>query len=64
MGSRTTQPDPPPHDPGTVLHAILRRWEHHTGARKERRSLYHKRTVLAVTAADGAQYVLKEVAKG
>jgi Ser/Thr protein kinase RdoA (MazF antagonist) len=44
--------------------AVLRRWEHHTGPIRESRSLYHKGTVLAVTAESGARYVLKEVAKG
>ena len=44
--------------------AVLRRWAHHTGLVREWRSLYHKGTVLALTAASGARYVLKEVAKG
>ena len=44
--------------------AVLRRWEHRTGPIREWRSLYHKGTVLAVTAETGARYVLKEVAKG
>lgn len=44
--------------------AVLRRWEHYTGPIREMRSLYHKGTVLAVTAESGERYVLKEVAKG
>ncbi len=43
---------------------VLRRWAHHTGPIRESRSLYHKGTVLAVTAESGERYVLKEVAKG
>lgn len=47
-----------------AIATVLRRWEHHTGAVRDWRSLYHKGTVLAVTAQNGARYVLKEVAKG
>jgi Ser/Thr protein kinase RdoA (MazF antagonist) len=47
-----------------AIAAVLRRWEHHTGPIREWRSLYYKGTVLAIIAASGARYVLKEVAKG
>lgn len=47
-----------------TIQVVLHRWRRHTGAVREWRSLYYKGTVLAVTAESGAQYVLKEVAKG
>jgi alkylhydroperoxidase family enzyme len=43
---------------------VLRRWREHTGELRERRSLYHSGTVLAVTGDGRAQFVLKEVVKG
>jgi Ser/Thr protein kinase RdoA (MazF antagonist) len=56
---------PPSEEPSAdEIAAVLRHWHRHTGSIHERRSLYHKGTVLALTAEGGAQYVLKEVVKG
>ena len=43
---------------------MLRRWEHHTGPMREWRPLDARGTVLAATAAGGACYILKELARG